>query len=310
MKVFIGIDGGGSRTVSLTTDENFTVLTNSTLGASNLTINGIDNAVILIQEIVAKSFSIVDASKVSMISILAGLAGAGRKEDCEKLKNILSQKLHNEYQKEFCISIVSDAVIALEGALSGRPGAVLITGTGSILFGKDKHNIFFRVGGFGRILGDEGSGYSIGSKALRQFTHFLDGRKAKTKLDEIISQALEIYDSNIIIKKVYSGEIDIASLAPIVIDAAEEGCDDAKIIMEEESDELLNHLPPFIKSAGSTSPELSFIGSLISNENFYSRLIENKIKKQFPQVKIITAEHSPAYGAVLLAKKLCESGSK
>ena len=55
--------------------------------------------------------------------------------------------------------------------------------------------------------------------------------------------------------------------------------------------------------------ELSFVGSLISNENFYSTLLKEKIKNQFPQVKIITAEHPPEFGAILLAKKFYDLGT-
>lgn len=309
MKIFIGIDGGGTKTVSLTTDENFKTLHTSTYPPTNLTSHGIETVSQIILEIIDDSLNAVGSNNISQVSIAAGLAGAGREDDCKKLKVHLLQNLVNKYKKEFNISIVTDAVIALEGALSGRVGAILIAGTGSILFGKDVNNNFFRVGGFGKILGDEGGGYSIGKKALQLFSHSLDGRKTKTQLDDLFSTTYQITDVNTLIKKVYSGEIEFQNLTPLVLKAAEEKYIEAIQILEVETDELVKHIPSMLNKMNSNIVELSFVGSLISNENFYSTLLKEKIKNQFPQVKIITAEHQPEYGAILLAKKLCERGT-
>ncbi len=308
MKIFIGIDGGGTKTECLVTEENFKTLYTSVHKPTNLTSLGTAAVSQIITEIVEESFSKISRDEISEVSIVAGLAGAGRIDECEKLKNHLLQSLSNRYRKKFFISIVTDAVIALEGALSGRAGAILIAGTGSILFGKDVNDNFFRVGGFGKILGDEGGGYSIGRKALQFFSHTLDGRKTKSQLDKLISDTFHISDSNTLIKKVYSGNIEIQELAPLVIKAAEENNIDAIKILEVESDELIKHIQAFLDLLKSKTMEISFIGSLISTENFYSTLLKEKIKNHFPHIKILNAEHPPEYGAILLSKKNYESG--
>lgn len=308
MKIFIGIDGGGTKTKSLTTDENFKTLNTSTNKATNLTTVGIETVSQIILEIIEDSIKAIGVNNISEVLIATGLAGAGRKDDCDKLKFILLEHLNKKFGIDFYVTIVTDAVIALEGALSGEVGAILIAGTGSVLYGKDDKDNFFRVGGFGKILGDEGSGYSIGRKALQSFSHSLDGRKQKSKLDELISSRFEISELNLFIKKVYSGEVEISSLAPIIVNAAEQNIKEAVTILNEESDELIKHIPPFLKHINSTSTKLSFIGSLIASDNFYSRLLKEKIKTQFPQIKIITAENSPELGAVILAKRISESG--
>ncbi len=81
--------------------------------------------------------------------------------------------------KKFVVE--SDARVALEGAFSGNPGSILIAGTGSIMFGKDSKGNIHRVGGFGRILGDEGSGFHIARSGLTAVAKQFDGRGERTR---------------------------------------------------------------------------------------------------------------------------------
>lgn len=302
--LLIGFDGGGSKTNCLITNGNFNTLHTISAGPSNLTTYGNDHVSQLILNLINDYLKTIDLSQVQNISIAAGLAGAGRIDEAELLAQILLRRLKEFYDKNIFVKIVTDAVITIEGAFTGEAGAILIAGTGSILFGKDNNDKFFRVGGFGKIIGDEGSGYSIGRKALQLFSHLLDGRKEKTKLDELISDSQNIYDSGSLIKNVYSDKFDIASIALFVIKAAELNDHGAEKILDEESDELVNHIPPFLKFINSNKTNLCLAGSLISNDNYYSILLKEKIKKTFPQITIIPPQHSPEYGALLIAEKL------
>ncbi|QQS36779.1 MAG: hypothetical protein IPM56_02125 [Ignavibacteriales bacterium] len=308
--LLIGIDGGGTKTNFLFAEDNLNTLHTSSAGASNLTTYGIENVFNLILNNIIQFIDSVDLSSTQNISVVAGLAGAGRPDEAESLQKILRQKLNELYSPKIFIKIVTDAVITLEGAFTGKAGAILIAGTGSILFGKDKDDNFFRAGGFGKIIGDEGSGYSIGRKALQLYSHFLDNRKEKTKLDELISESMKVNDSGSLIKNIYSGNFDIASIAPLVLQAADENDKSAQKILNEGCDELVNHIPPYLKFTNSNESEICLLGSLISNDNFYSKLLKKKIKENFPGIKIIQPQHSPEYGAVLIAKKLIGTESR
>ena len=94
-------------------------------------------------------------------AIVLGTTGGGRRNDAELLEKKIFEDVK---QKSISINkfrVESDARIALEGSFSGKEGSILIAGTGSIMFGKDEAGEIHRVGGFGRYIGDEGSGYRI-----------------------------------------------------------------------------------------------------------------------------------------------------
>ncbi|MCL4278865.1 MAG: hypothetical protein KJZ60_04155, partial [Ignavibacteriaceae bacterium] len=100
------------------------------------------------------------------------------------------------------VKVISDAHIALEGAFPDSAGCILIAGTGSILFGKDEKGVIHRVGGFGRLIGDEGSGYSIGRKALNAVSKSSDGRGEETLISELLNSKMNSGSANAIINKV------------------------------------------------------------------------------------------------------------
>ncbi len=99
----------------------------------------------------------------------------------------------------------------MEGAFSGKPGCILIAGTGSILFGKDKNGLMHRNGGFGRIIGDEGSGHSIGRKGLSAVAKELDGRGKSTLITKMLNKKYNISSASDLIINVYKNNFDIAS---------------------------------------------------------------------------------------------------
>lgn len=175
---------------------------------------------------------------------------------------------------------------------------------GSILFGKDEKGVIHRVGGFGRLIGDEGSGYSIGRKALNAVSKSSDGRGEETLISELLNSKMNSGSANAIINKVYNEKLDVASVAKIVIEAAEEGDLIAEDILDEEADELVLHIRSLIEKFRTNILSVAFSGSLIDNENFYSDLLKRKIKSTLPNVKITQAVLSPIGGAILFAKKL------
>src|SRR6185436_17233044 len=124
------------------------------------------------------------------------------------------------------IGIDHDCRIALAGGLSGRPGIVLIAGTGSSCFGMNAAGEAWRSGGWGHLLADEGSGYWLGVKGLEAAVRAYDGRGAPTALLDQLQRHLGLPDMNDIMHRLYvtgMSRAELAALAPIVIAAAADG---------------------------------------------------------------------------------------
>lgn len=300
MKYYIGMDGGGTKTKCVLADENLKVISTSQGGPSNFLIRGTDEVSKTLFELVNEVISgKIDLSGVK--GIVLGTTGAGRRSDAEKLETAFKQYAQTNGLSIPRFRVESDARIALEGAFSGKPGSILIAGTGSILFGKDAEGTVHRIGGFGRMLGDEGSGYSIGKKGLSLFAKEYDGRGITTLLTDAVKEKLNIPDGPSLINEVYNNQFDIASVTPLVIECAAKGDEACISILEEEADELILHVTAISKKMDTESMRLCLIGSLITTDNYYSALFKKKTEATLPNVKIQQPDYEPEMGAVLMA---------
>lgn len=304
MKYFIGIDGGGTKTKCIAADTAGNPVYETTGGPSNFLVHGLDIVSETIFNLLENCIKNLNCGIEDIAFIVLGTAGAGRKDDTENLEKHLFDfaKFKNAVIKNF--KVVSDARIALEGAFSGKPGSILISGTGSIMFGKDSNGEIHRVGGFGRFLGDEGSGYSLGRKGLAAVSKFYDGRGHLTMLSKLVANDFGINTSEKLINAVYKNNFDIASVARQVIYAAKKDDEICKKIVDEETDELILHIKAMKEKLKQEVMEVSFVGSVISNDNYFSRLLNKKIKERFSDIIVKEPDHQPVMGAVIMAKEL------
>ncbi|MBI1937656.1 MAG: hypothetical protein HYS25_05985 [Ignavibacteriales bacterium] len=302
MNYFIGIDGGGTKTRSILADDNLRILQTIEGGAANPLTAGFGKSARTMLGLIKKI-----SRKKKIAFITAGIAGTGRELHKKKLKQEIIKQAAEQKIVLNNFEIISDAHAAVEGAFSGKPGIILIAGTGSILFGKDSEGNFIRIGGYGKLIGDEGSGYSIGKKGLSTAAKMIDKRITNSILPGLINKKFNIGSRDELITKIYSDNFDIASAAPLVIDAARSGDKHSLKILEEECSALTDHLKAAIKLLKANKINLCLSGGLLSNKNFYSTMLTNKIKDDFKNVRIKKAEHPPEFGAVLLAKKYYES---
>jgi N-acetylglucosamine kinase-like BadF-type ATPase len=241
---------------------------------------------------------------------VAGLTGAGRPADQQRMREAFLDHLRKEGLPSEHVAIESDARIALEGAFKGSAGIILIAGTGSIAFGKTQEGEVFRVGGWGRVLGDEGSGYSIGRDALNLVTRNLDGRGKETLLTKLVADRFGLKDQESIIQAVYRGNFDIASVAPLVIEAANLHDTESERVLNRAAFELTEHIRTltFILEGATRAARqkipLSFVGSLLDKQTTLSKIVKHKIEFSIPQITVVRPQATPAFGAVLMALRL------
>ena len=307
MKYFIGMDGGGTKTKCVLVDSNLKIIYEIVGGPSNFLVIGTEKVSETILNLVDDITKTQKISSDNIETIVLGTTGGGRRNDAEVLE---TQIIKDAKQKSLTINkfrVESDARIALEGAFSGKAGSILIAGTGSIMFGKDDAGEIHRVGGFGRYIGDEGSGYRIGRIGLNAVARFFDGRSKPTKIADLLEQEFSISSSEQLITEVYRNNFNIASIAPLVFDAAESGDVTAQRILEDEADELLFHVTAMKLKLNVEVLKVSLIGSILTTPNYFSYLFNEKVVRRFNDVKIMEAEHSPEFGAALIAKNLTSS---
>ena len=304
MKYLIGMDGGGTKTKVILTDLNLNPVFETSGGPSNFLVIGKEKVSETILDLVNQCLSFQKISADEIHALVLGTTGGGRRNDAELLENQIYKDSIQKDLKLKKIRIESDARIALEGAFSGKAGSILIAGTGSIMFGKDEAGQIHRVGGFGRYIGDEGSGYRIGWKGLNAAAREMDGRGSHTKISDLLSSEFSISSGDELITEVYRNNFNIASVAPIVFSAAEKGDKIAQRILENEADELVLHITSMKSKLQVKVLRISLIGSLLTTANYFSYLFNEKVVRGFSDVQIREAEHTPEFGAAILAKQL------
>lgn len=211
----VGVDGGGTRTRAVLLDESGRIARWAASGGSNFQMVGLDGLRRRLGEVL-RELGLGSAS--AEVAMCLGLAGAGRADEQHEIADMVAGEGWAAR-----LRVVTDARAALEGAHAGGPGLIVIAGTGSIVLGKSAGDVEARAGGWGPLLGDDGSGYRIGLEALRAAYRARDGWGEPTLLDGVLRQHLGIDSWDQAVRRVYGGDLDrehISGLAPLVFRCA------------------------------------------------------------------------------------------
>jgi N-acetylglucosamine kinase-like BadF-type ATPase len=299
MKYILGVDGGGTKTLALLGDSNGNILARGSSGPSNYQAVGFETACSALESAIAEA-RYEHPGEISALCL--GLAGAGRKEDIELFTNWTIDKFPNT-----TVKIVSDGeVLLMAGAPSG-PALALVCGTGSIVYGRTMTGELIHAGGWGYLIGDEGSGFAIGSAALRTVMRAYDGRGAQTLLSELVLERQGVQSPPELVRRVYGAESPraiIASLAELVEQAAERQDRMAIRIVENAAQELVSAMQAIYSKLETFPVPLVITGKTI--------LHGKQLKQEFHhacevQGLIFTTVHDveePAESALQLARQL------
>ncbi len=217
--VVVGVDGGGSKTYAVVMDAERQVIGEGTSGPSNPLRIGVSSAAAAIREAVDKACEMAQVRRADVRAAKVGLAGTRRKELRARMRDALSLLDIGE------IDVVTDAEIALHGATDGKPGLVVIAGTGSVCCGINARGKRKCAGGWGPVAGDEGGGAWLARRALRAIAHASDGRGPETSLVEAACAYFHVTSADDLSTAIYAPTMTnerIAGFGKHVIEAAKE----------------------------------------------------------------------------------------
>jgi len=292
----LGVDGGGSATRSVIISTGGEVLATAETGPSNPITVGTERALANILEAIDEA-----SARCGVHEFLAsrlGVAGTDRSR--------LRQELLDGMRSSFGdTAIVSDAASALAGGTGCRPGVVVIAGTGSIAYGENRLGETARAGGWGWRLGDEGSGYTIGLKAIMAALRAHDGRGPKTMLKQKIVSHLGLGRMEDIIDWVYEPgrePRDVAYLVPLVREAEAEGDEAAALVMAEAGAELGFVANAVIRRLGMSGEfPVSLNGGVFKQPSGYIIAFEEVVRREASECALIKPRMPPLLGSGLLA---------
>lgn len=299
-RLFLGVDGGGTKTQTAICDENGQILGVGQAGASGIDSVGAEAAQVSIGAAVAAARAQANLPVVPFAGVFFGMAGVVSEADRDIVRGIAHQlKLGDT------IGVDHDIRISLAGGLSGRLGIALIAGTGSSCFGLNAQGERWQAGGWGHLISDEGSSYWFGWNAIRLATGALDGRWQTALRDPVMHQ-LGIADIVDIHHRLYTQGIskaEVAAFAPLVFAAAAAGDEPANSLIDHGTRDLAQMVRAVAHHLGwaTTHCEVTLTGGLWRAGEAVIAPFRGWLADLLPAARIILPELPPIYGACVLA---------
>ncbi len=305
MQHVIGIDAGGTKTHGLLADHSGHVVAEAMGPGANISTGGELAVEKALHEVIDGLLADRD---VAPAAIAIGMAGAERADDHRVVRAILRRIARGTRAV-----VTHDALIALVAGAGDGAGVVVISGTGSIAFGRDRENRSARAGGWGYVLADEGSGYWIGRQALTAVMREFDSRGPATSLTPLILSALGLDGPADIGPRVYHGELPLASiaaLAPLVGQAAQAGDRLAADIVARAAGELCLAAAAVI---GRLNMGAEDFPCLLSGGIFAVPALADETARRMagvaPRARVRRLADAPAVGAIRLALEELAGGA-
>lgn len=302
MPLFLGVDGGQSSTTALIADDKGTILGRGVGGPCNHV--GKEQGRARFESAMSQSLGEACAmaglhpSQLSFEAVCMGFSG-GADDKEEYLRATVQARKY---------ILTTDAWVALTGATGGAPGVMTISGTGSITLGRNARGETQRVGGWGYVYGDEGSGFDITRQALRAALRYEEKWGPPTRLYAALLEAESAPDANTLMHRFYTDSyprVRIARLAKLVDQVAREGDTVALEILHNAAQQLATMAAVArekLFAAGETAV-ISYVGGV-----FHSDIVRSRYQMlvSLEDGNRCTAPiHGPAEGALLEAFRAC-----
>ena len=301
-RIFLGVDGGGTKTEFVCIDGGGTMVARQIEGTTYHLQVGLDGAVRALEAGIAGVCAQIGIAPADLAYAFFGLPAFGEDSAIDpQLERHCGRLLgHDRYR------CGNDMICGWAGSLACADGINLVAGTGSIGYG-ERQGRAARAGGWGEVFSDEGSAYWIAIQGLNAFTRMSDGRLRKGPLHEAFRRRLGLA-ADLDICAAVMGEHglqrdEIAGLAPIVAEAVAAGDDAAIAIHDRAADELAAIAEALRRELGFMPDEavpLSWSGGVLANDSSIRSRLEARLCARGPY-RVVEPRHSPAYGAALYA---------
>lgn len=302
-ELVIGIDGGGTNTRAQLADMSGAFLGAGEAGTSNPMVHGIPAAQHELELAIARAFENANRSRERAAALCMGLGGADRAREQQELVAWARETIAER------VLVVNDGQIVLAAGTPENWGVAVIAGTGSFVWGRNQSGETARAGGWGYLIGDEGSGFDLARGALRAATQFADGRGEPTHLLDAILKFWHLSAPPDLLTRVYrSGltHVALAALAPLVIQQAQEGDEPAVRLVKDGAAALALGVAAVSRRLrfDSTTFPLALTGGVLLGADFYRAHLLRALEASRCACAPITLVHHPVQGAVRLARDL------
>lgn len=303
----LGLDAGASKTVCLLADDRALVLAEARGPGANLQASGELEVEKVLHQVMEETTGTRD---LVPSAICLGMAGVDRPADAAVIRGIMSRIGYKAR-----ILVVNDALIALEAGVGDAAGIVIIAGTGSIVYGRNALGEAVRAGGWGYLLGDEGSGYWMGRLALRAVVREADRRGRATALTSLVLGHFRVDRPADLIHEIYSRALQpavIAALAAHVQTAGAQGDAVAAAIIESGAQALVSAAEAVAIRLGMQADPFDIVlaGGLFRGMPLLARAVVDLLPAAAPRSRIRMLEGEAATGAVRLALAEARGGAR
>jgi len=294
----IGIDGGGTKTrgIIYSNDE---IQAELVAGTTRIGAVGVGESCERTLTVISELCNKINIETREVDAIVVGLAGVWLEEEKKRSQNLIKTLARSQNTIINDIMVTSDAEIAIKGAFAGEDGIMTIVGTGSIALGKFK-NKFYRCGGWGIELDDEGSGAWIGREGLTAVVRSLDGRGIPTQLAKEIESlypTINLQEPRTIVKAYSERAFEYQNLSPYVMKCAENGDEVCMRIIQESAVHLAELPNAIIKNVDKFPVNVALMGGIIDADTLLKKLLEKEIQEN-QKLKLVKPKGTALDGAI------------
>lgn len=300
--LFLGVDGGATKTVAAVADDKGNLLGLGYSGSTCYHFVGVEGAKSNLESAVQRAMGEAKKRWSDLDGICYGVSSVGDSPmDTEIIRRFVSEVTPRPY------ILVNDVVNAYYATCRGNPGVAVVAGTGSIAYGRNAEGEEVRVGGWGQILGDEGSAVYIAKRAFQEACKAYDGRRRYTLLVELLPRAMGLTRLDEISFKVMSGQMTVSELgrlAPTVAEAAEMGDRTAIKVLREAGRELALLAVAGLKRLRLRSEAVvGASGGVFRSGGWLWEAFTSTIRRRYPDIRIVGPIYGgqPVAGAIFLA---------
>lgn len=307
MSVFLGFNAGGTKTDCSLVDSAGHLLAESTGGPANPLRIGFAKACAALGESAKQALAEAHHDAGDVRAVCAGIAGAGRPRVARRIAAYLARAF-----PQSAVRVTTDIEIALEAAIGQGQGIVVVAGTGSAVCGRNSAGKIARAGGWGPWIGDEGSAYDIGRRAVEASLCARDHLGPATMLGEKILLSAEVRDWDVLIERVAKRPDNVfPKLFPVVLEAAEAGDDVAREILAGARKSLVQMARSVVDTLGLTGQSFTLAksGGMFGRSAQFDADLDQELAAAAPGARIAPLQIPPARAAAELARKSVASAA-